>query len=234
MTEPLVRTTVTQRAIDQLKQKIASGELRPGQRLPTERDLAAGLGLSRSSMREAIRALTTLGVLESRHGAGVYVTSLEPGDLLETFGFLTEMSRGSSLVDLLQIRRILEPAAAATAAARRTDADLAAIEAHLTAMERAAEVEEFVTADLAFHRAVVAAAGNPALSAVVEGLSTPTFRARVWRGRRDAGAIPRMHEEHRRIFGALAARDPEAARAAAGVHIGEVEGWLRANLDVAP
>jgi DNA-binding FadR family transcriptional regulator len=64
------KRTVTQRAIEEIKAKIATGQLEPGQRLPTERDLAADLGLSRSSMREAIRALTVMGVLEARHGAG--------------------------------------------------------------------------------------------------------------------------------------------------------------------
>ncbi|MGW4004333.1 FadR/GntR family transcriptional regulator, partial [Streptomyces nigra] len=69
--------TVTQRAIEEIKAMIGEGRLEPGQRLPTERDLAASLGISRSSMREAIRALTVMGVLEARHGSGIYVTQLE-------------------------------------------------------------------------------------------------------------------------------------------------------------
>ncbi|MDL4774489.1 MULTISPECIES: FadR/GntR family transcriptional regulator [Thermomonosporaceae] len=217
--------------MEQIKTKIATGLLAPGQRLPTERDLAAELGLSRSSMREAIRALTVMGVLEARHGAGIYVTRLEPRDLLETFGVVAEISRGSSLVDLLQIRRILEPAATAIAAARIDAATLETVGAHLERMNHCERVEDFVAADLAFHQTIVAAAGNPALEAVVAGLSTRTFRARVWRGHRDAGAIPRMRLEHERIYRALLARDPEAARAAAAVHVGEVEEWLRANVD---
>src|SRR5699024_3013140 len=103
---------------------IAHGEVGPGQRLPTERELAVQLGVSRSSMREAIRALTTLGVPAARHGAGVYVTALRPADLLETFSVLAEVSQGQSLRAVLQVRRMLEPAATALAAARATDADL--------------------------------------------------------------------------------------------------------------
>ncbi|GAA2402535.1 FadR/GntR family transcriptional regulator [Actinomadura vinacea] len=225
------RTTVTQRAIEQIKSKIAAGELRPGQRLPTERDLAAELGLSRNSMREAIRALTVMGVLEARHGAGIYVTRLEPKDLLETFGVVAEISRGSSLIDLLRVRRILEPAATAIAAARIDEATLETVRSHLDRMAHCERVEDFVAADLAFHQTIVGAAGNPALEAIVAGLSTRTFRARVWRGQRDSGAIPRMRLEHERIYRALLARDPEAARAAAAVHIGEVEDWLRNNID---
>lgn len=76
---PAPKSTVTQRAIERIKALIADGLLEPGQRLPTERDLAAQLGISRSSMREAIRALTVLGVLEARHGSGIYVTALKAG-----------------------------------------------------------------------------------------------------------------------------------------------------------
>lgn len=225
------KTTVTQRAIEEIKAKIATGLLEPGQRLPTERDLAAELGLSRSSMREAIRALTVMGVLEARHGAGIYVTKLEARDLLETFGVVAEISRGTSLIDLLQVRRILEPAATAIAAARIDEATLDTVRSHLDRMAHCERVEDIVAADLAFHQAIVGAAGNPALAAIVEGLSTRTFRARIWRGHKDAGAIPRMRLEHERIYRALLARDPEAARAAAAVHVGEVEDWLRENLD---
>src|SRR4051794_3601761 len=95
--------TVTQRAIEQIKALIGDGRLEPGERLPTERELAVQLGISRSSMREAIRALTVMGVLEARHGSGIYVTRLEAGDLLETFGVVADLSRGTGLVELLEV-----------------------------------------------------------------------------------------------------------------------------------
>ena len=225
--EIAARTTVTQRAIEQIKAKIATGELEPGQRLPTERDLAADLGLSRSSMREAIRALTVMGVLEARHGAGLYVTRLEPGDLLETFGTVAEISRGATLLHLVRVRKILEPAAAATAAARMDDEALARLRAEMTAMENGTTAEEIVAHDLEFHRLITEAAGNPVLDAILGGLNSRTFRARVWRGYREEGVFPRTFAEHDRIYQALAERDPEAARIAAAVHIGAVEDWAR-------
>lgn len=86
--------TVTQRAVEEIKAMIAEGRLEPGQRLPTERDLAVQLGMSRSSTREAIRALTVMGVLDARHGSGIYVGTLEAGDLLESFGVVADLSRG--------------------------------------------------------------------------------------------------------------------------------------------
>lgn len=227
--EAAPKGTVTQRAIEEIKAMIAGGLLEPGQRLPTERDLAAQLGISRSSMREAIRALTVLGVLEARHGSGIYVTQLEAGDLLETFGVVADLSRGPRLVELLEVRRVLESTATALAAARITDTQLAEVEAHLTAMNATDDPEEILAHDLAFHRTIAAAAGNDTMAAILEGLSSRTFRARVWRGYQEEGAFDRTRREHARIYGALAARDPEAARAAAAAHVGEVEQWLRAH-----
>lgn len=225
--ETAARTTVTQRAIKEIKAKIAAGELEAGQRLPTERDLAADLGLSRSSMREAIRALTVMGVLEARHGAGIYVTRLEPGDLLETFGVVAEISRGPTLLHLVQVRKILEPAAAAAAAARIDDGGLARLRAETAAMERGGTAEEIVGHDLEFHRIITEAAANPVLAAILEGLNSRTFRARVWRGYREEGVFPRTFREHDQIYRALSERDPDGARIAAAVHIGAVEDWAR-------
>lgn len=223
--------TVTQRAIERIKAMIAEGRLEPGQRLPTERDLAAQLGMSRSSMREAIRALTVLGVLEARHGSGIYVTQLEAGDLLETFGVVADLSRGPQLVELLEVRRVLESTATALAAARITADQLAEVEEHLTAMNATDDPEEILAHDLAFHRVIAGAAGNDTMAAILEGLSSRTFRARVWRGYEEEGAFDRTRREHAAIHRALVARDPEAARSAAAAHVGEVEEWLRAQLD---
>ncbi|MER5428363.1 FadR/GntR family transcriptional regulator [Streptomyces sp. NPDC002588] len=219
--------TVTQRAIERIKAMIGEGLLEPGQRLPTERELAAQLGISRSSMREAIRALTVLGVVEARHGSGIYVTQLQAGDLLETFGVVADLSRGPRLVELLEVRRILESTATALAAARITPGQLAVVEGHLAAMNATDDPDEILAHDLAFHRAIAEAAGNETMAAILEGLSSRTFRARVWRGFREEGAFDRTRREHAAIHRALAARDPEAARAAAAAHVGEVEEWLR-------
>ncbi|ASU83750.1 FadR family transcriptional regulator [Nocardiopsis gilva YIM 90087] len=231
---------VTQRAIERIKERIADGTLKPGDRLPTERELASDLGVSRSSMREAIRALTTLGVLEARHGAGVYVTSLRPADLLETFSVLAEVSQGETLIEVLQVRRMLEPAATALAAARADDAQLRRLGEILNRMEAGGGSDEAdadadayadtVSADLTFHQAIVEITGNATLAAINDGLSSRTFNARVWRGHREAGITARLREDHERIYRALQARDPDAARAAATMHVLEVERWLRADL----
>ncbi|MGW7609533.1 FadR/GntR family transcriptional regulator [Streptomyces sp. NPDC054766] len=215
--------------MERIKTMIREGSLEPGQRLPAERDLAARLGISRSSMREAIRALTILGVLEARHGSGIYVTRLEAGDLLETFGVVADLSRGPRLVELLELRRILESTATSMAAARITPDRLAEVEKHLAAMNATDDPEQILAHDLAFHRAIVASAGNETMTAVLDGLSSRTFRARVRRGDQEEGAFERTRREHAAIHRALVARDPEAARAAAAAHVGEVERWLRSR-----
>ncbi|WP_431871719.1 FadR/GntR family transcriptional regulator [Nocardiopsis eucommiae] len=224
-----VRTPVAQRAVERIKAMIADGEVGPGERLPTERELSARLGVSRGSVREAISSLTTLGVLSVRHGAGVYVTALRPADLLEAFSVLAEVSRDETLLEVLQVRRMIEPAATAVAAARATPEDLARIGDLLDRME--ADADRAPAEDLDFHRAVVACAGNATLSAVHAGLSSRTFNERVWAGLGREGLTDTLFQDHRRIHEALTARDPEAARAAAAAHVLRVERWLSLRAD---
>src|SRR5947209_19943740 len=103
---------------------IVSGELGPGDRLPKEADLADKLGLSRNSLREAVRALSLIHILDVKQGDGTYVTSLEPRLLLEAMSFVTDFHRDDSVLDFLEVRRILEPAAAALAALKMTDEEI--------------------------------------------------------------------------------------------------------------
>src|SRR6266576_5217242 len=113
--------SVTDHAIDKIREHIVSGAWGAGDRLPKERQLAAQLGISRNSLREAVRALSQLRVLEVRQGDGTYVSSLEPDVLLESTGFVSHLLLGETAVALSEVRRILEAAAAALAAARIDD-----------------------------------------------------------------------------------------------------------------
>src|ERR1700743_3054145 len=99
---------------------IVSGALRPGDRLPREADLAERLGLSRNSLREAVKALSLIHVLDVRQGDGPYVPSLEPSVLLDAIGFVIDFHRDDTVLDFLEVRRILEPAAGAVAGPRVT------------------------------------------------------------------------------------------------------------------
>src|SRR6266508_4936460 len=120
---------LTDEAIDRIKEMIVSGELHPGDRLPREADLAERLGLSRNSLREAVRALTLIHVLDVRQGDGTYVTSLEPPLLLDAMTFVVDFHRDDTVLEFLEVRRILEPAATAMAALNMTDQQVAELRA---------------------------------------------------------------------------------------------------------
>ena len=217
---------VTDEAIEKIKAMITSGTLRAGDRLPKEADLASALGLSRNSLREAVRALALVNILDVRQGDGTYVTSLEPTALLEALNFIVDFHRDDTVLEFLQVRRILEPAATAMAADRITAADLDGLRELLDSLGPNPNPEDLVKKDMEFHRRIVACAGNSVLSSLLESMSGPTTRARVWRGITQTGTVARTLAEHRAILDALTARDAEAARAWATVHIAGVEQWL--------
>lgn len=221
----------TDKAMTRLREMIQSGELPPGAKLPPEQQLAAELGVGRNIMREAVRALVAARVLEVRRGSGTFVTSLEPRVLLEGISGAVELLRGETMLELTEVRRLFEPAATALAATRISPRQLAEVRGHLEAMRTAADDVELLNQhDAAFHRAVVAATGNETLSTVLEGISSRTVRARVWRGLVDDDAAGRTLREHEAIYMALAAGDAIQAQAAALMHITTTETWLREHL----
>jgi GntR family transcriptional regulator, transcriptional repressor for pyruvate dehydrogenase complex len=218
---------LTDQAIATIKDLIISGEFKAGEKLPREQELAARLGLSRNSLREAVRALALVGVLEPRVGDGTYVTSLEPELLLTGMGFIGDLMDGATLLDLHQVRRILEPAATGMAALRLTEDDFAALEACLEKMEVAETTQAFIDADVEFHRIIVNAAGNSTLASLIQHLSGGTLRARLWRSITEQGAVEVTKQRHRDIYAALRARDAEGASATDLVHLADSERWLR-------
>jgi GntR family transcriptional regulator, transcriptional repressor for pyruvate dehydrogenase complex len=221
---------ITDDAIEKIKGMIVSGELRPGDRLPKEADLAAQLGLSRNSLREAVRALSLVRILDVRQGDGTYVTSLEPKALLDGLSFIVDLHHDSTVLEFFEVRRILEPAATALAA-RKIELDTVnELRDHLAKVSDESDVQELVDNDLEFHRRIAEAAGNSVLYSLVDTLCGPTIRARVWRGLTQEGARRRTLDEHHAILDALAAREPDLARALATVHIAGVEQWLRRAL----
>ncbi len=221
---------LTDEAILRIKEMILGGQLRPGDRLPREADLADELGLSRNSLREAVRALSLMNVLDVRRGDGTYVTSLDPDLLLDALTFVVDFHRDDSVLEFLRVRRILEPAAAAMAAARIDEAELDALQAAIHSPEVEASPEEVLRFDIEFHRLVGEASGNAVLASLIQGLSAPTNRARIWRGRTLPGAQERTAREHQAVLDALRAHEPDLASAAMTAHVAGVETWLRTAL----
>ncbi|MFF5725902.1 FadR/GntR family transcriptional regulator [[Kitasatospora] papulosa] len=221
---------VTDEAIERIKGMIVSGALAPGDRLPKESELAAELGLSRNSLREAVRALSLIRILDVRQGDGTYVTSLDPQLLLEALSFVVDFHRDDTVLEFFAVRRILEPAATAMAALRIGTEQLDALSAQLDALGPEPSVEALVAGDLEFHRGIARHSGNSVLCSLLDGLSGPTTRARVWRGLTQEDAVGRTLREHRAILAAMRDRDAEAARSWATVHVASVEQWLRSTL----
>ena len=218
---------VTDEAILKIKGMILSGELKPGDRLSPEKELSESLGLSRSSLREAVKALEIIRVLDVRRGDGTYVTSLEPQLLLEAMAFVVEIHQDSSVLELFEVRRILEPSAAALAAARITSDDVTRLRDMLTEVDEHTSIDGLVAHDMQFHHLISTMSGNAYLTSMLDGLSGKTLRARVWRGLTQERSVERTLAEHGAIVDALASGDAELVRSLMTVHISGVEQWLR-------
>ena len=222
---------LTDEAIAKIRDLIQSEQLAPGDRLPPEPQLSAQLGLSRSGLREAIKALELARVVDVRRGDGTYVTSLAPRLLLEGFGLAVDLLRDDSLPQIMEVRRLLEPAATGLAASRITPAQLDELAGLLTRMRAAsADAELLIGYDAAFHHAIAAATGNESLMSLLDGLNGRTLRARLWRGMTDSQVSVRTIAEHERIYQALRAGDAVLAQATALVHVDTSESWLRSLL----
>ena len=221
---------LTDQAIVKIKHMILAGELKPGDRLPPEKELSEALGLSRSSLREAVKALEIIHVLDVRRGDGTYVTSLKPEVLLGAMSFMADIHQDASVLELFAVRRILEPAAAAMACGRVTPADVARLRSLLAEVAAGTSVDDLVAHDLIFHRSVCELAGNAYLTSLLDTLSGSTLRARVWRGLTEEGSVERTLTEHRGIVDALESGDAELVSSRVTVHVSGVAAWLQRAL----
>jgi len=221
---------LTDQAMVKIKDLILTGEFQAGSKLPREQDLAQKLGLSRNSLREAVRALALIGVLDTRVGDGTYVTSLDADLLMTGMGFVGELLDGKTLLEAHQVRRILEPVATGLAATRLSETDFAELADILERMERADRTQAFIDADNDFHRVINSAAGNATLASLIQNLSGGMMRARLWRTATEQEAVDVTKRRHRDIYLALRAGDAERASAADLIHLAENERWLEMML----
>jgi GntR family transcriptional repressor for pyruvate dehydrogenase complex len=220
--------------INGIKRLVLDGALGPGERLPIEKDLAAQLGVSRGSLREGVRALVHLGVLETRQGDGTYVTALDAGRLLSPLGFLAELPTPGNSAQLLSVRRILEAESAALAALSISADGLEALAEALGRADAATgadgtDIEAFLDADTDFHIRIARAAGNPALAALIENLIGSTTRTRVIRAMSDRGAVSTTQTEHYAVLAELRRGDPQRARIRMEAHLLGVEEFAQSH-----
>ncbi|GAB2692744.1 FadR/GntR family transcriptional regulator [Nocardia thraciensis] len=217
------RHPLAAQAAEVLLDRIRGGEWLLGHKLPGETTLAAQLGVGRSTLREAIRELSGKGVLESRQGAGVFVTALEVAEDWDT------VLRRADIVTVIEARIAIEAEAAALAASRRTPADLRAMWRALAARaEATVSVEELVDADADFHRAVVTAAHNDVLTGMFDAFVPRLRRAMIDMLRLRPLPDERAdHAAHEVLLDAVRARSPEAAASASRVHLTSLKAALR-------
>lgn len=209
--------------VDGIKQMILDGLLGPGDRLPAEKELAGTLGVSRGSLREGVRALGTLGILDSRHGDGTYVTTLDPARLLAPVSFVADLQHDA---EFHAVRRLLETEAAGLAALHIDDDDVEQARAALDESARALSAdplddERLAAADVAFHAVIARASGNSVLAALIDGIAGRTSRRR--RSTPDDGLEDRTFVEHEAILAAVVARDPDRARLRMATHLLSLE-----------
>lgn len=198
---------------------IERGELRPGDRLASERELVEAIGVSRPSVRAGLRSLATMGVVKTRQGAGTFITAGPPALGNEPLGLLAAL-HGITRDGLFEARRVLEVSTAALAAERATGEQLATMSDEVTGMYTSLEEPQaFLRHDVLFHRAVAAGSNNLVLSALIEMVASLHYEQRrvtIERARhelRDEAAM------HRTIYQAIRTRDPAAARAAMDEHL---------------
>ncbi|GAA3634682.1 FadR/GntR family transcriptional regulator [Microbacterium awajiense] len=217
----------TDNAIAAVKRMIENGEVKPGDRLPPERELGEALGVSRNSLREAVKSLEAIRVLDVRRGDGTYVTSLDPSLLLEGISFIVDIHDDATLIEMFGVRRILEAASARAAASSPTPDLLGRLTEIADESALTQSIDDLVRLDTDFHRELATAAGNRYLSGILETLSSSTVRARVWRGLSQVGAVDRTVSEHAAIIEAIRAGDAELAAALMTAHVAGVENWLK-------
>lgn len=214
--EPVRKIAIHELVVQRIRRAIHLGDYLPGDRLPSEREIAERLEVSRETVREAIKVLESEGYVVSRRGAagGIAVTALG-GPVARTHAHLQENQE--SIVHLMDFRRANECLAARLAAQLRTDEDLAQISHAIDDLKVAQDIPRFRKADARFHLAVAVASRNPYVERAIVDAREAIF---LWHGNRSYDLV--LHTTlsgHQKIFDAIAARDPEGAAAAMDEHL---------------
>ena len=218
-------------AISLVQDLIRSGEIKPGDRLPNETEFSAQLGVSRNSLREAVRAMSAMKILEARQGDGTYVSGLDPSKMIETLRFAVDVSGPQAVQWFLEIRIVLEMHTTSIAAARRTRQDLDRLKKCHQAMLQAEDTDTLLKMDSEFHRIIAEASQNPILISLLNVVSAPALRARIWRNRMTESAYNNLRIEHEEVLNNIEAQNIEGAKYAMYAHINGVQNWVKTHPD---
>ena len=220
--EPIKSTRIYEEIVRQIKTLVQEGRLKSGDRLPPERDLAERFKVSRTSVREALRALESLGLIEIRPGEGTFVRGVSVESLIEPLA-LVILTQREAVGELFEARRLLEPTIAGLAARRATNEEVHEMERVLE--EQAREVAAGRTGlaqDAAFHAAIASAAHNRAISRLVNALMDLLSQSRE-ESLQTPGRPTRSHQDHRKILDAIQRRDETLAHRVMLEHLVAVE-----------
>jgi GntR family transcriptional repressor for pyruvate dehydrogenase complex len=225
--EPIRPKKISEEIVSQVKQLISKGELKPGDRIPSERDLATMLGVSRPSVREAIMVLEAMGFVESRQGGGTYVKTLTEASIMNPLAKLVEKRDPELLRALAEVRMGLESWSAYLAAQRATDSDVAEMRRLYRIMEKqAAKGGWSPDVDAEFHYAITAASHNSLQMHVLDSIHSlfhATIQVALMEFYQQEGHVQLLLAHHRDIMEAIAAHDPELARRKMVEHLAMVE-----------
>jgi len=225
--EPIRPKKISEEIVSQIKQLISRGELKPGDRIPSERELATMLGVSRPSVREAIMVLEAMGFVESRQGGGTYVKALTEASIMNPLAKLVEKRDPELLRALAEVRMGLESWSAYLAAQRATDADVAEMRRLYRIMEKqAAKGGWSPDVDAEFHYAITAASHNSLQMHVLDSIHSlfhATIQVALMEFYQQEGHVQLLLAHHQDIMQAIAAHDPELARRKMVEHLAMVE-----------
>jgi GntR family transcriptional repressor for pyruvate dehydrogenase complex len=208
--------------VQQIEESVLNGSLKPGDQLPAERDLAERLGVSRTAVREAVKALREKGLVEAYSGRGTFITDGTSHAARQSFDLMVKIGQPEGFPHLAELRLILEPGIAALAALRAGEEHLAAMREAVTVMDRAQKNPEvYIEADLDFHLALAEAAANPLILSLIDSI-VGLLRQQRMKIFNVEGGPERGQVHHKRILEAVEQRDPNAARRAMRAHLEQV------------
>src|SRR5215831_12631424 len=215
---------MSEQVVAHIRDLIEKGLVRPGDKLPAERDLAVQIGVSRPTVRVGLRALAAMGIVESRHGSGTYIPDGPPALGTESLSLLAAL-HGFTHQQMYDARRILEVGAAGLAAECATPEQIASMAEEVAGLFASLDdPQRFLVHDINFHRLVAGASGNPIIAAVVEMVSALYYEQRRLTAERASDRDLRdAARAHREIYQAIRAHDADTARHAMNEHL------LRAN-----
>ncbi len=219
---PIQTERLYERIVSQIEQRIEAGDLNVGDQLPAERELAEQFTVSRTAVREAVKALRQKGLVEIRPGRGTFITDGTTDTLRNSFGLLMKFGGKNGSMNLVEVREILEPEIAALAANRITDEYIAAMREAVKIMDTALDnVDMFVEADLDFHLALAEGTQNPLIPILIDPIIDLLREQRKGIGL-TKGGLQRGQVHHKKILDAISRHDAKAARQAMQDHLKQV------------